>query len=65
MNCTRATKAPIEPGSYRKPVWPGMTNSGMPVIAGARTILPRAMASISTSGMPSLRLVRTTTSARS
>ena len=65
MESSRATKSSSDPGSYRNPVFPASTSSGMPVIAGARTIFPRAIASISTSGSPSLRLVSTTTSARS
>ena len=64
MKRRRATKSPHDPGSYRYHVLPEVTSSGIPVIAGASTILPSAIASMSTSGMPSLRLVSTTASAR-
>ena len=56
---------PAIPARTKIPSCPAITSSGIPVIAGASTIFPRAIASISTSGIPSLRLVSTTTSARS
>lgn len=65
INSNRSTKSSNDPAWYRNPVLPGITSSGIPVIAGAKTTLPRAIASISASGIPSLRLVKTITSARS